>query len=97
MASFRKISRKKPFYIYLTIILNRTVFLPDLTEIIVLPFFLAVMTPLEFTVAVFLSDEEYVIFCLLVTGVTVVFKYSFPLFFRATVLETFLFVFTSTI
>ena len=35
-----------------------------------MPFFFALITPLEVTVATFLLEEEYVTFCLLVTGDT---------------------------
>ena len=55
--------------LYLTVTLIFTVFFPDLTVIVTFPFFLAVTTPLELTVATFLLEVAYVTFCLLVTGV----------------------------
>ena len=52
-------------------------FLPDLTVILVVPAFFALITPLELTVATFLFEEEYVTFSLLVTGVTAIEEASF--------------------
>ena len=51
--------------------------LPDLTVILVVPAFFALITPLELTVATFLFEEEYETFSLLVTGVTVIEEASF--------------------
>ena len=42
---------------FVTLILIFTDFFPDLTVIVTLPFFFAVITPLEFTVAIFLLEE----------------------------------------
>ena len=43
---------------YFTFTLIFTVFLPDFTVIVTVPFFFAVITPLELTVAIFLLEDE---------------------------------------
>ena len=59
---------------------------------VTVPFFFAVITPLEVTVAIFLLEEVKVTFCLQVTGATVVASVSFFFTFRVTVPEIYLFV-----
>ena len=60
-----------------TFTVTTTFFLPDLTVIFAVPAFFALITPLELTVAIFLFEEEYVTFSLLVTGVTAIEEASF--------------------
>ena len=55
-----------------TFTVTTTFLLPDLTVIFAVPAFFALITPLALTVATFLLEDVYVIFSLLVTGVTTI-------------------------
>ena len=69
----------------LTVTLIFTVFFPDLTVIVTFPFFLAVITPLELTVATLLLELLKVIFSIEVygrrTGFNVIFCFIFRVVF----------------
>lgn len=53
---------------YFTVSCIFTVFRPDFTVMVTLPFFTALITPLEVTVASFLLEEVYVIFSSVFVG-----------------------------
>ena len=55
-------------FTYFTVTLHFTVFFPDFTVIIVVPFFFAVIWPFELTEATFELLDLYVIFSVLVNG-----------------------------
>ena len=60
-------------FTYFTVTLHFTVFFPDFTAIIVVPFFFAVIWPFELTEATFELLDLYVIFSVLVNGERTVF------------------------
>ena len=63
-------------FVYLTVILMLYFLFPDLTVMIALPLFFALITPDLLTVTIFLWEVYHVTFCKLVTGVSVALSFS---------------------
>ena len=75
-------------FTYFTVTLHFTVFFPDFTAIIVVPFFFAVIWPFELTEATFELLDLYVIFSVLVNGERTGFSVAFCFLFSLSVLAT---------